>query len=125
METLFYIISSIAVIVAATAFVVLVRGLLSAARKVERAGDDISRLAKSVSDRIVPSASETLEDIDRLVRDLDDTALRVDRVAAGVEGLLDAEQAAEAVGKLAKSSAAKLLSVYAGLRQGIRSLRGS
>jgi hypothetical protein len=97
-------------------------------RKVGQATEDLSHLLRAAEEEIVPTVREartTLSDADRLIVCATETVHRVDRVTGGIEHLLDGSVAGLAASKTVKSASATLLSVYEGLRQGIRILRGS
>jgi uncharacterized protein YoxC len=125
MQVLLIIVLIIAVIVVTIAIVVLVRRLLQETRKLGQASEDLSRVLHIVEDelpRTTGGMRAALVDVQTLTTQLTATTQRIEQVASRAEGLLDIEATAT---KVAKSSAIGLVSVYEGVRQGIKTLRGS
>ena len=128
LHAILLILGSISIIVITVAFVSLVQGILRQVGKVGQVSDDLSHFLKVTEDELVPTtrdARSALGGIDKLVVQITETVERVDNVAAGAERLLDASQVASAATSAVKSSAAGILSVYEGVKQGIKTLRGS
>ena len=108
----------VAVAAIAWAVVTLVRGVLS----------ELNRLTKTIDEEIVPvirDARTTVNDTDRLIASAAETVRRVDRLTGGAEGLIDGSVAGLAANKTVQSASVQVLSVYEGIRRGIRFLRGS
>jgi len=106
------------------AIIVLVSGLLREANKIAQ---EWTKLAKTVNDDLVPAvtkAASTMSDAGELLAQVSRTVDRVDRVAAVGERLMDSAHVATAATKAVKSTATELISVYEGVKQGIKSLRG-
>lgn len=123
----FYIIASIAVLVITGVLIYIARNLLQEMQKVGRVTEEISSLIQTVNAEVIPvvkSASTTLVDIDNLVTQVTKTADRVEKLTGGVERVLDTAHVATAATKAAKSTAAELISVYEGVKRGIKTLRG-
>lgn len=124
MNTLLIVLAAVglaAIIVVTVAVIVL-------ARKFGRVADDVSHLLRTAEEEMIPTAHSiryAIGDVDRLVVQVTETAGHIDRVAAGAERLIDTAQVATAASNVIKSSAAGLLSVYEGVKQGIKTLRGS
>jgi len=128
LQAILLVTATIAILVIAWAVVVLTQGILREARKIGQATEDISRLLKTAEDELVPTirdARTAVKDADRLIVCATETVHRVDRLTGGVEGLLEGSVAGLAASKTVKSASATLLSVYEGVRQGIKILRGS
>lgn len=118
---------AVAVLVIAVAFAVLVSGLLRTIRKVEQTCEDLSGLVKATEGELTETtqcARDTMADVDRLVIEVTGTVSHVDRAACGVERIVDTIETATTAVRLARSSTGGLLSVYEGVKQGIRSLWG-
>lgn len=115
---------SVAILLLAGAFFTLA----TAVGKIGRLSESISELTSTINDEVVPTAREArnaLAGVNDLTGKLGETADRINRVAADVERVLEGSYVAEVAGKAIKSSASGLLSVYEGLKQGIRTLRES
>ncbi len=128
MQVVLYVSLSIAVLVIAGAFAVLVSGVLREARKVGAASEELARLLKTTEDELTQTtqhARNALIDVDRLVVEVTDTVRHVDKAAYGVERIVDTLETATSAVKLVKTSTGGLLSVYEGVKQGIRALWGS
>jgi len=127
-QTAFLIIVSVSVMVVTVALVVLVRGLLCEIRKIGKAGEDLSRVADSIDREIVPAikdARATMANTDILVRSATQAIKRIDGIADGLDHLVHNNIAGAIAAKAVKSSATSLLSVYEGVRKGIKTLRDS
>lgn len=128
METVFLIVGSIALTVIATGFAALVIGALRELRKIGQASEDLSRLLRTAEEELAPTmqnARSIASDADQLVIQLTKTAERVDRVAEDAERVVRGTFLTASVVRTLKSSTAGLLSVYEGVKQGIRNLCGS
>lgn len=128
MAGLLYVVASIAILAVAGAFVALVSGALKELRKVGRATDELSELINTINTEIVPiakSTTATLEEVDHLIADVTQTVGLVNRVAGGAERLMETAHVASAATQAVKSSTAGIISVYEGVKQGIKTLRGS
>lgn len=128
LQTILLVVAIIGIAVIAWAAVTLSLGILREARKIGQATEDVSRLLKTAEDEILPvvrDARTTLNDADRLIVCTTETVHRVDRVTGGIEHLLDGSIAGLATSKTVKSASATLMSVYEGVRQGIKILRRS
>jgi uncharacterized protein YoxC len=126
--TAFYIIASVAIIVITVMVVAVGRSMMSEMRKVGQATDQLNGVLQRVNEEILPlaqNASKTISDMDVLVVNATGTAERINRLAASVESLLDTSNVATTATKVAKSTAAELISVYEGVKRGIKTLRGS
>ncbi|MHB1001419.1 MAG: DUF948 domain-containing protein [Armatimonadota bacterium] len=124
MQTALLVIESIAVIVVTAAIVILVSGLLREIRKIGKASEDLSRVLTTLDDELAPTLTDVrsaVGNVDKLVADLSQTVKKVDKAAVGVENLIQNASAVKAL----KSSTANLISVYEGVKQGIKTLRGS
>jgi methyl-accepting chemotaxis protein len=127
-QTTFYAIASAAVVVITVIVIFVARALLREMHKVGRVSDEMSDLMRKVNDEVLPvtkNVSTALGDIDNLVVQVTKTAERIDRVAGGAERLLDTAHVASAATKAASSAAAEVISVYEGVKRGIKTLRGS
>lgn len=128
LQAILLVVSTIAIVVIAWAAVVLTQGVLREARKIGQATEDISRLLKATEDELVPTirdARTAVNDADRLIVCATETVHRVDRLTGGAEDLLEGSIAGLAANRTVRSASATLLSVYEGVRQGIKILRGS
>jgi hypothetical protein len=104
-------------------------------RKVGRMSEDASHFLKTAESELTSTASDlrdvvrdagtTLRDTDRLILTTSETIERVDHIACEAERLINAAYIAGSVAKTVKSSTAGIISVYEGVKQGIRYLRGS
>lgn len=122
------VIASIAILAVAIAFVVLVRSALQVLKKVGRTVDDLSELTSTLNREVVPitqNAASTLEDANKLIREVNQTVELVNRVAGGADRLIETARMATAASQAVKTSTAGLISVYEGVKQGIKTLRGS
>lgn len=127
MQNVLYAALSIAVLVIAGAIAMLVSGALREARKLGRTAEDLSRLMNTTEDELTQTtqhARNALLDVDRLVVELTETVRHVDNAAAGIERVVDTVETAASALKMVKSSTDGILSVYEGVKQGIRSFRG-
>lgn len=128
LEAILLIVATIAIAAIAWAAVVLALGVLREARKIGQATEDISCMLRAAEEELAPAIRDTrtaINDADRLIVCATETVHRVDRLTGGVEGLLEGSVAGLAANKAVKSASAGLLSVYEGVRQGIRVLRGA
>lgn len=124
----FLIIASIAIVVVTAAVVIVARGMLKEMHKVGQASEEMSEFMRAINEEISPiakNASAALSDIDTLVIQTTKTIERLDKVACGAERLIETADMATAATKVAKSTAAELISVYEGVKRGIKTLRGS
>lgn len=118
------VLSSIALFFMGIAFVVLAIAL----GRIGRLSDEISRLARTIDEEVGPTARDirlAVNSVDKLVSRAAETMERIDRVAKEVERLLDVAYVADVAEKVAKTSVSGILSVYEGVKQGIRTLRGT
>ena len=128
LQAILLVVATIGIVVIAWATVVLTRGILCETRKIGQATEDISRLIGAVEEELVPTvrdARTVLNDADRLIVCATENVHRVDRVTGGIEHLLDGSVAGLVASKTVKTASATLLSVYQGVMQGIRILRGT
>ena len=128
MQGVLYVALSIAVLVIAGAFAVLVSSILREARKVGQTCEDLSHLMKTTEDELAQTtqhARTALADVDRLVIEVTDTVRHVDKAAYGLERIVSTVESATSALKLVKSSTGGLVSVYEGVKQGIKALRGA
>jgi len=118
---------AIGALVVAVSFAVLVGGLLRETRKLGRTAEDLSSFLKTTEQELA-STTENLRhavlDVDRLVTEITCTVSKVERAASGIERIVEGVQAAAAATKIVRSSTGGLVSVYEGVKQGIKSLRG-
>ena len=115
---------SIAVLLLAVSFVVLAR----TAGKIGRVTEDLSHFLRTTEEELVPSvrdARNAIGNVDRLVVKLTQTVERADRVMLCAERLLDGTYVGSTTAKVVRSTASGLISVYEGVKQGIRTLRSS
>lgn len=118
------VLTSIALLLLAVAFVVLAVMV----GKIGRLSVEITKFVEDAREELIPAAAEarsTLANINKLTNRTAEIAECVGRVAEKAECLLDGAYVAEVAGKVVKSSASSLLSVYEGIKQGIKTLRGS
>ncbi len=118
---------SIAALVIAGAIAMLISGVLREARKLGRTAEDLSSLMNTTEDELTQTtqhARNALLDVDRLVVELTETVRHVDNAAAGIERVVDTVETASAALNIVKSSTDGLASVYEGIKQGIKALRG-
>ena len=128
MQNVLYAALSIAVLVIAGAITMLVSGVLREARKLGRTAEDLSSLMNTTEDELTQTtqhARNALLDVDRLVVELTETVRHVDNAAAGIERVVDTVETASSALNIVKSSTDGILSVYEGVKQGIRTFRGS
>lgn len=128
MQTALMVISAIAIIVVTVGFLALVNGILGGMRKIEKTSEDLSHFLKMTEEELTCTVNEVRDavaDADRLILKATETVERVDNVAAIGERLLDGAFVTSTVAKTVKSSTATLFSVYQGVKQGIKILRGS
>jgi uncharacterized protein YoxC len=128
LQAILLIVATIAIAAIAWAAVTLAQGILREVRKISQATEDVSRLLRTAEEELVPAIRDTrtaIGDVDQLIVCATATIHRVDRLTGGVEGLLEGSVAGLAASKTVRSASATLLSVYEGVRQGIRVLRGS
>lgn len=126
MQTVFLIIASIAIIVITIAIVILVRGVLPEIKKIGKASEDLSRVADTLEHEITPAIKdirETVTNTDILVKNTTQTICRIDRITESVDQLIHSTFIASTANKAIKSSTAGIISVYEGLRKGIKTLR--
>lgn len=127
LQAVLLIAASIALVVIAAAFAVLVRGALRELQKIGQASEDLSSFLKATEDELAPTirnARSAVSNIDRLIASVTETAEKIDRIAGGAERLFDGTYVGSTAARAVKSASAGLLSVYEGVRQGIRTLRG-
>ncbi|MDI6828895.1 MAG: DUF948 domain-containing protein [Armatimonadota bacterium] len=118
------VLTSIALLLLAVAFVVLAVMV----GKIGRLSVEITKFVEDAREELIPAAAEarsTLANINKLTNRTAEIAECVGRVSEKAECLLDGAYVAEVAGKVVKSSASSLLSVYEGIKQGIKTLRGS
>ncbi len=128
MQTALQVVATIAIIVVAVGFIALVRGVLGGLGKIVKTSEDASHFLRIAEEELAGTASEVrsaVSDVDRLVLKATETVERIDNVAEIGERLMDGAFVASSVAKTVKSSTATLISVYEGVKQGIRILRGS
>lgn len=128
MQTAFLIIASISVIIVTIAFVLLVKGVLCEIRKIGKASEDLSKAADSLEHDIAPAIKDiraTVSSTDVLVKNTTQTISRIDRIADSVDQLIHNTYITTTAAKALKSSTAGIISVYEGVRKGIKSLRDS
>ncbi len=128
LQAVLLVVATIAIVVIAWAAVALTQGILREARKMGQATEDISRLLKTTEDELAPAirdARTAINDADHLIVCATETVHRVDRLTGGIEGLVEGPVAGLAANRTVRSASATLLSVYEGVRQGIKILRGS
>jgi uncharacterized protein YoxC len=128
MQGVLYAALSIAVLVIAVALAVLVSGILREARKVGQACEDLSHLMKTTGDELAQTTQVTrtaLADVDRLVVEVTDAVKHVDNAANGIERIVETVESATSALHLVKSSTGGLVSVYEGVKQGIKALWGA
>lgn len=121
-------IASIAILAVAIYVVILIRSALEVLQKAGRSVDEITKLTKTLNEEIVPitrNAASTLESADQLIEEVQQTVNLVNRVAGGAERLVETARMATAASHAVKSSTAGIISVYEGVKQGIKTLRGS
>jgi uncharacterized protein YoxC len=102
--------------------------MLREIRKLGRAGEDLSRVLNTLEGEVTPTIREVrtaVENVDQLVSDVNITVRRVDKLAVGAEGLLHNAIIGSAAANAIKTSTTSIISVYEGVKQGIRTLRGS
>ena len=119
---------SIAILAIAIAFIVLVRSALQVLQKAGRAADRIATLTETLNREIIPvskNAASTLESADKLIEDANLTVQLVNKVAGGADRLIETARMATAATHAVKSTTAGVISVYEGVKQGIKTLRGS
>lgn len=107
---------------------ILVRAIVRELQKIGRTSEDLSRFLKATEDELLPTirnARSTVSDVDRLVAGVTETVERIDRIATGAERLFDGTYVGSTAAQAMKSASARLLSVYKGVKQGIKALRGS
>jgi len=127
LQAILLIVATVAIAVVAWAAVILALGVLREVRKIGQATEDVSRLLRTAEGELTPAIRDTrtaINDADRLIVCATETVHRVDRLTGGIEGLLEGSVAGLTGSKTVKSASATLLSVYEGVRQGIRVLRG-
>ncbi len=128
LQAILLIVATIAIAAIAWAAVNLAQGILREIRKIGQATEDISCVLRAAEEELRPAIRDTrtaINDVDRLIVCATETVHRVDRLTGGVEGLLEGSVAGLTASKTVRSASATLLSVYEGVRQGIRVLRGS
>lgn len=128
MQVVLYVALTIAVVVIAGAFAVLVSGILRETRKLGRTFEDLSQLMKTTELELAEttkSARESLVVVDQLLFEVTDTVAHVDHAAQGIGRLVANVQAATSAVQLVRSSTNGLAGVYEGVKQGIRTLWGS
>lgn len=116
------------IVVAIVAIVLVALAIADFLRKLGKTTEDVSRFLKVTEEELTSTAGEVrtaLGSVDRLVKDVAETAERIDRLTCDVERLVEGVQVASAAAKAVKSSTAGLVSVYEGFKQGMRTLRGS
>lgn len=116
------IVGAIVLIIIAVAFVALVLGTLRTMRKIGQASEDLSCLLKNYSE-LSQDVHVILNDTDKLITGITETAERVDNIAEGAERLLNTAQVASTAIKSIRLSSAGLISVLEGVKQGIKTLR--
>ncbi|MDH7480366.1 MAG: DUF948 domain-containing protein [Armatimonadota bacterium] len=118
------VLTSIALFLLAVAFIILA----TMAGRIGKLSEEITKFVRDAREEFIPVAAEArsaLANIDKLTNRAADIAERVSRVAEKAECLLDGAYVAEVAGRVVKSSASSLLSVYEGIKQGIKTLRKS
>lgn len=128
MQTVMYAAISIAVLVIAGAVVLLVSGLLRELAKIGRTSEDLSSFLKAAEVELAATTKDVrtaISDVDRTVTGVNETVERVGRISAAVEGLLEGTHIAATAAKGFRSSSAGVISVYEGIKQGIRALWSS
>jgi len=128
MQQFLYLTLSVAIIVITILFIMLSKRIMRELENLGRTSTEMSELIRKVDKEIMPltqSASAAIDDIDALVVQVTKTAKKIDKVAGGAERLLDTAHVASAATKAASSAAAEVISVYEGVKRGIKSLRGS
>ena len=128
MQTALYVVGIAGIAVFVAAFVVVVAGVLREIRKIGQMSEDLSHFLKTAEEELSSTtrdARTALDDIDQLVVRVTETVGRIDKLAAGTERLVEGAHIAGAAAKAMRSSTAGLVSVYEGVKQGIRTLRGS
>ena len=128
METALLIVRLAAIVLITLAFIALVVGALRVQKKIGQASEDLSRFLKTADESCVGLTSDTrttLNDIDRLVVGVANTAERIDKLAEGTEHLVNGAHIAYTAARALKSSTAGLVSVLEGVKQGINTLCGS
>lgn len=128
MQTALLVVGIIAIALVALAIVVLVGGVLREIRKIGKASEDLSRLLKTAEEscaELTRDTHTTLNDADKLIVEITDTVEHIDKVAEGTERLLNGALVVSTAAKAIKTSTAGLVSVLEGVKQGIKTLRGS
>jgi uncharacterized protein YoxC len=128
MQGVLYAALSIAVLVIAGAVAVLVSGVLREARKIGQTCEDLSSLMKTTEEELARTTEQTriaMADVDRLVVEVTDAVKHVDNAANGIERIVETVESATSALHLVKSSTGGLVSVYEGVKQGIRALWGA
>ena len=127
MQTVLFVVLSIAAIVVAAAFAVLVSGILREARRIGRTCEDVSEFLKRTEEELTSTARDArtaLGDIDQLLVKTTETVSHIEKVSEEAERLLSGAHMASAAAKAVQSSKAGVFSVYEGVKQGIRTLWG-
>jgi hypothetical protein len=121
-----FVVAIVAIVVATVTLVIFCRRMLLEARKVGRAAEDVSRFAQTADREITQftqSAGVTLSNVDELAASASRAVERLDGVVESAERLIDVGQIALTATKAARSSTAAAVSVYEGIKQGIKTLR--
>lgn len=116
------------IVVAIVGILVIAGSIADFLRKIGRASEDLSHFLKVTEEELTATATEvrnTLTSVDRLVTDVAETAERIDRLTCEAERLVEGARMASAAARAVKSSTAGVVSVYEGIRQGIKTLWGS
>lgn len=128
MENALLIAAIIGIAVVTVAVVILVAGILRELRNIGRASKDLSHFLNVVEGEItstIPKTRAALDDLDVLLVKVTETVRRIDDVAEGIQRLVDGAYIASTVARTVRSSTAGLVSVYEGVKQGIKTLRGA
>jgi len=126
-QTVLFVVGTLAIAIITAASVVLVRGILREMRGIGQVARDLSHFLKTAEEELTGTAHDTraaLNNVERLVGTINETVVRVSRVAEVAERVLDAAFLANTAVKAVKSSTVGLTSVYEGVKQGIKTLCG-
>ena len=127
MQTVLYSALALAALVIAGAFAILVSGLLRELKKLGRTCEDLSTLLNT-TERELASTTEvvrqTVSDVDGVVVGVSNTMRKVEKVVSGIENIVERAQTITSVAGVVRSSSGGFLSVYEGIKQGIRTLWG-